>query len=200
MSSLAAARCRHIKVNGEQCGSPALRGKNFCFYHHENRPMPVECYYKADEYSTGEITLPYFEDAHSIQAVVRQVVQMVLQKRLEQKTAGLVLYALQIASSNLKRIEHEKPQPEQVVTDVAQETRFHPPMAARVEVEPTDAAPVEAGPAAEPPQNADVNEDLPPMTVTIQACYRSGSRTARSCGADTPVRVLTPPPRSSARW
>jgi len=55
---------------------------------------------------------------NSIQAVIRQVVQMVLQKRLEQKTASLLLYALQIASSNLKRMELEKPQPEQVVTDL----------------------------------------------------------------------------------
>jgi len=37
MSSLAAPRCRHIKVNGTQCGSPALRKKNFCFYHQQNR-------------------------------------------------------------------------------------------------------------------------------------------------------------------
>jgi hypothetical protein len=44
--------------------------------------------------------------------------QMVLQKRIEQKTASILLYALQIASSNLKRMELEKPQPEQVVTDI----------------------------------------------------------------------------------
>lgn len=108
MSSHAAPRCRHIKVNGTQCGSPALRNKNFCFYHQENRPLPVECY-ADDEYSTGTITLPYFEDAHALQAVIRQVVQLVLQKRIERKTADLLLYALQIASSNLKRMELEKP-------------------------------------------------------------------------------------------
>src|SRR4030081_2055379 len=117
MSSFTAARCRHIKVNGTQCGSPALRTKNFCFYHQQDRPWPVECYSDI-EYATGEITLPYFEDAHSVQAVIRQVVQMVLQKRIERKTASLLLYALQVASSNLKRMELEKPQPEQVVTDL----------------------------------------------------------------------------------
>jgi hypothetical protein len=115
--SSSASRCRHIKVSGTQCGSPALRNKNFCFYHHQNRPIIADCYYKPDEYSTGDITLPPFEDAHSIQAVIRQVMQMVLQKRLEQKTAGLMLYALQIASSNLKRMEQETPQPEQVIVD-----------------------------------------------------------------------------------
>src|SRR6266436_6325406 len=117
MQSFTAARCRHIKVNGTQCGSPALRNKIFCFYHQNDRPRPLPCYSDI-EYATGEITLPFFEDAHSIQAVIRQVVQMVLQKRIERKTASLLLYALQIASSNLKRMELEKPQPEQVVTDL----------------------------------------------------------------------------------
>src|SRR4030088_3680915 len=117
MSSFAAARCQHIKVSGIQCGSPALRSKNFCFYHQQNRPVTVECYFDGG-YATGEIDLPVFEDAHSIQSAIRQVVQMVLQKRLERKTASLLLYALQIASSNLKRMELEKPQPEQVVTDL----------------------------------------------------------------------------------
>src|SRR6266851_3245600 len=96
MSSIAAARCQHIKVSGTQCGSPALRSKNFCFYHQQDRPIAVECYYDGP-YALGEITLPFFEDAHSVQAVIRQVVQMVLQKRLERKTASLLLYALQIA-------------------------------------------------------------------------------------------------------
>jgi len=110
MSSSAAPRCQHIKVNGTQCGSPALRKKSFCFYHQQHRPLTVECYSEG-EYATGEIALPVFEDAHSIQSVIRQVVQMVLQKRIERKTASLLLYALQIASSNLKRMELEKPQP-----------------------------------------------------------------------------------------
>ena len=65
MSSFRAARCRHIKVNGTQCGSPALRSKNFCFYHQQNRPLTVECY-SEQQYATGEIDLPVFEDAHSI--------------------------------------------------------------------------------------------------------------------------------------
>src|SRR5216684_2093604 len=130
MSSIAAAaRCQHIKVSGTQCGSPALRSKNFCFYHQQNRPLTVECY-SEQQYATGEIDLPVFEDAHSIQTVIRQVVQMVLQRRIERKTASLLLYALQIASSNLKRMELEKPQPEQVVIDVVTPMKYEPPIAA----------------------------------------------------------------------
>jgi hypothetical protein len=189
MSSLAAPRCRHIKVNGTQCGSPALRNKNFCFYHQQNRPMSVPCYYE-QEYPLGEIDLPLFEDAHSIQAVLRQVVQMVMQKRLERKNASLLLYALQIASSNLKRMELEKPQPEQVVIDL--ETKSETPMAALIEEETAretpasaqhdwNASPVNASTKTGADKDKDKknenendrsDEDLP--DGTIQACYRPG--------------------------
>jgi hypothetical protein len=27
------ARCQHIKINGTQCGSPALRREIYCFFH-----------------------------------------------------------------------------------------------------------------------------------------------------------------------
>jgi len=29
------ARCQHIKINGVQCGSPALLNRKFCFFHTE---------------------------------------------------------------------------------------------------------------------------------------------------------------------
>jgi hypothetical protein len=175
MSSLAAPRCRHIKASGTQCGSPALRNKNFCFYHQQVRPLTVECYSEG-EYATGEIDLPVFEDAHSLQTVIRQVVQMVLQKRIERKTASLLLYALQIASSNLKRMELEKPQPDQVVTDVeTMDPDSQTPIASALSA--THDQQVDQANAS-PRSNQDGNisgEDLPPGT--IQACSRPGPQT-----------------------
>jgi hypothetical protein len=154
-SSSEAPRCRYIKVSGTQCGSPALRDKNFCFYHQQHRPIVAECYAE-EKYSTGEILLPAFEDAHSIQSVIRKTVQMLLQKRIERKTASLLLYALQIASSNLKRMELEKPQPEQVVVDTVIGEKWEPPIAPMQE--------------AMPKKEKENEEELPPGT--IQACYR----------------------------
>jgi hypothetical protein len=189
--SSSALRCKHIKVSGTRCGSPALRQKSFCFYHQQNRPISAECYYKADEYSTGDIILPPFEDAHSIQTVIRQIMQMVLQKRLEQKTASLMLYALQIASSNLKRIEAEKPQPADVVTDPenmdlenpdSKTFGFESAAETFVEAESLQQADCEANAVQQPEQNQTRenkgakagSEELSPGTFTIQACYRPG--------------------------
>jgi len=109
-------RCQHIKTNGTQCGSPALRNEAFCFNHRESRPERVEVCGEGGQGSTP-VVVPVFEDASSIQMVVRQVAILVLQGKIDNKKAGLVLYALQIASSNLKHMEGEKPRPVQVVVD-----------------------------------------------------------------------------------
>jgi hypothetical protein len=110
-------RCRHVKTNGTQCGSPALKGKELCFYHEQNQPRAVELYLDGERYCDGTMVLPVFEDAHAIQTVIRQVVQLMLTRRIERKDAGLLLYALQIASGNLKMMQAEKAKPTQVVVE-----------------------------------------------------------------------------------
>jgi len=110
-------RCEHIKVNGTQCGSPALKEQPLCYFHQQNRPAPAELYIDGDRYCDSTIMIPPFEDAHSIQMVLRHIVQLMLQRRIDRKDAGLALYALQIASSNLKQMQAEKPRPTQVVVE-----------------------------------------------------------------------------------
>jgi hypothetical protein len=110
-------RCRHVKTNGTQCGSPALKGKELCYYHERNQPREVELYDSGDRYCDGTMVMPVFEDAHSIQTVIRQVVQLMMARRIDRKDAGLLLYALQIASGNLKLMQAEKAKPTQVVVD-----------------------------------------------------------------------------------
>lgn len=111
-------RCRHVKTNGTQCGSPALKAGELCYYHEHNRPQPVELYIDGERYCDSQIVLPVFEDAHSIQTVIRQVVQLMLTRRIERKDAGLLLYALQIASGNLKTMQAEKAKPTQIVVEL----------------------------------------------------------------------------------
>ena len=73
---------------------------------------------KGADGKTSEILVPVFEDASAIQMTVRQVAMLLLQDKIDNKKAGMMLYALQIASSNLKRMDEEKPRPAQVVVDV----------------------------------------------------------------------------------
>jgi hypothetical protein len=116
-------RCRHIRTNGTQCGSPALKKKRFCYYHEQNQPRAVMLYIDGERYPDAEFMLPVFEDAHSIQTALRQVVQLMFERRIDRKDAGLMLYALQIASGNLKRMEGERAKPTQVVVEPAKAGR-----------------------------------------------------------------------------
>ena len=110
-------RCQHLKVNGTQCGSPALRRNPFCYFHktwHETRIV-----LNANRARRGRaaLDLPVLEDANSVQVSLMHVMRLILTGQIDPKTAGLLLYALQTASSNLSRINFEPAVKTRVVID-----------------------------------------------------------------------------------
>jgi hypothetical protein len=96
-------RCQHIKVNGVQCGSPALRRNRFCFFHKRFHDERIRLSADQARARRGTCILPVLEDANSIQMALQEVLRLLLSQQIEHKTASLVLYALQTASSNLQR-------------------------------------------------------------------------------------------------
>ena len=102
-------QCRHIFTDGHRCGSPCLRGEDFCYYHHETRaahrfrnqfnPMPHDPYNEPPN-QTG-FFLPNPEDHSSIQHALGRIMNRLASNALDPRRAGLLLYALQIASGNL---------------------------------------------------------------------------------------------------
>ncbi|MGB9073639.1 MAG: hypothetical protein WCC22_13445, partial [Terriglobales bacterium] len=106
------ARCQHIKVNGIQCGSPALKRRKFCYFHHQWHQRGVT----PNATSCFSLDLPLLEDANSIQVALMRVMYLLLTNQIDQKKAALLLYALQTASGNLRRTKFE-PQPQEVVID-----------------------------------------------------------------------------------
>jgi hypothetical protein len=97
-------RCYHVKVNGEQCGSPALRGKCYCYFHYRYHHLGAYGVKPRGQRNAGAALFPVLEDGNSIQAAVMQVIRLILAKEIDNKEAGLLLYALQIASSNLNHL------------------------------------------------------------------------------------------------
>lgn len=100
--------CEHVKTNGHFCGSPAMRDRNYCFFHiiDIGRRLRLERY-AAHGLQAPAIELPLLEDAASIQLALMQVTEALLKGTLDRKTAGLVLYSLQTASSNLRNMQKE---------------------------------------------------------------------------------------------
>jgi hypothetical protein len=109
-------RCQHVKVNGTQCASPALRNEKHCYYHVECRRKTHEVNLNAPAPDHATMTLPTLEDANSIQMGLAEVIRLLATKQIDHRTAGLMLYALQTASANLKNTSFE-PEPTRVVID-----------------------------------------------------------------------------------
>lgn len=101
------ALCQHIKLNGNRCGSPALRDRKFCHFHEGYSPARVDVSTSA-QFPPAPFYLPVLEDASSIQLAISQVCEHMLHRRLDPKKASVMLYAMQVASSNLARMNREK--------------------------------------------------------------------------------------------
>jgi hypothetical protein len=110
-------RCQHIKVNGTQCGSPALRRNRLCYFHKTWQGARIVLGANRARRGRAVFDLPLLEDANSIQLALMQVMRLILGGQIDGKTAGLLLYALQTASSNLARTNFEPTIKTRVVID-----------------------------------------------------------------------------------
>jgi hypothetical protein len=108
-------RCTHIKTNGTHCGSPALRGRRFCFFHKNWQGQRIQLNAKLPDNSS--FTLPVLEDVNSIQVALMQVLRLILSGQLDSRIAGLLLYGLQTASLNLRQMKLEPWKHESVIVD-----------------------------------------------------------------------------------
>jgi hypothetical protein len=113
-------RCQHIKVNGTQCGSPALRDEKYCYYHlhchQKSMEINMSLQQHEHERERGTITLPTLEDANSIQAGLADVMRLLVTNQIDHRTAALLLHALRTASVNIRHASFE-PDPTLVVID-----------------------------------------------------------------------------------
>ncbi len=92
-------------VSGDVCGSPALTDSNLCYWHHKARARRRHRDKIAGPVSNPGIVLPTLEDAASIQIGIQEIAHAILDRRLDDKRAGLLLYAMQLASNNVHHLD-----------------------------------------------------------------------------------------------
>ena len=86
--------CEHIKTCGDPCGSPALTGKNYCYFHdqyHDLNNMP----------GTPDF-VPLLEDHLSIQLFIMQVAKAQACRQIHSDTAASMLALARAAMTNLR--------------------------------------------------------------------------------------------------
>jgi len=94
--------CRHIKPNGSRCKSPALKEKAYCYFHIRVHKIARNQSAPAIPYEQQDLEIPFLEDRGAVQVALSEVVGALATRRVDFKRAALMIYALQVASSNAK--------------------------------------------------------------------------------------------------
>jgi hypothetical protein len=95
----AAPRCKHLKVNGVRCGSPALTAQKFCYYHDRFHRVTND-------------NFPCLEDANSVGYMINRIVRGVSTGYMDLRQATVLLYAAQNMIPLLKHLHLEPTQEE----------------------------------------------------------------------------------------
>src|ERR1035441_7900024 len=106
-------QCRHVHATGRQCGSPALRKEQFCYFHHTTRHTKKTGGFRYLD-ATEPFELPIVEDRASALSAAAQIFCRIASNDLDLGRAGKLLYNLQILNAFLPRekaVPESTPQP-----------------------------------------------------------------------------------------
>ena len=110
--------CDHLKEDGIYCGSPALRDQRYCYFHLNLRARRVQAARtRLHGGDTRRFPLPILDNMHAVQTAIQQVVDAIADDRIDNRRAGLLLYAFQQAASSLKSTPEWKGQRPEVAPD-----------------------------------------------------------------------------------
>lgn len=88
--------CRHIKSSGGRCKSPALHGRNFCFFHDRLHSDALAAKF-------GPLRLPVSEDFSSILLALNRIANAIIDSRIDAKRAAQLIWIQQLALQVVNR-------------------------------------------------------------------------------------------------
>jgi hypothetical protein len=100
--------CTHIKVTGHPCGSPALTGERFCYFH-QRMIRGVRTPPKSRIHPMALI-----ENEEGIQVALMETINAIVRNTIDLKRASLILRALSIAAHNARRVRFGRVESEMV--------------------------------------------------------------------------------------
>lgn len=91
-----APRCEYRKSGGQMCRAPKMRGQKYCCMH-----LAMEAA------RPTKFSLPALDDANAIQVAITKGAQGLVDGTLEEKRATRLAYFLQLAMSNVGKVDFE---------------------------------------------------------------------------------------------
>jgi hypothetical protein len=110
----ATPRCRWVRQDGTSCGSPQMKKHIYCFAH-----------WQMMEARALALSLPALEDANAIQIGIMRIQKALIEGTISAKTAGLLLYSMQLALQNVGRVTFGQVKTQELVREtVSEEAAF----------------------------------------------------------------------------
>jgi hypothetical protein len=97
--------CNHVKEDGTFCGSPALDGRDYCYYHLTQRGRRM---HRAQARRRGQpwrLQLPLLDNLRAVQIAIGEVLEAMAGGQLDTRAAGVMLYGIQQATVVLKAVD-----------------------------------------------------------------------------------------------
>jgi hypothetical protein len=107
-----APRCQWIRQDGTSCGSPQMKQHIYCFAHMQMA-----------EARTLLLMLPAIEDANAIQMGLMRIQKALIEDRISTKKAGLLLYSMQLALTNVGQTTFGQAKDEEMVRETMSEDK-----------------------------------------------------------------------------
>ncbi|MFZ0308845.1 MAG: hypothetical protein WAL89_11755 [Candidatus Sulfotelmatobacter sp.] len=127
--------CTHVKATGHSCGSPALRGERFCYFHQRmihGVPTPPK---------SRIHPMALIENDEAIQVALMETINAIVRNTIDLKRANLILRALSIAVRNSRRVRFDRFESEMVRKLPEFQPAAPQPPALPIEASPTSSAP-----------------------------------------------------------
>jgi hypothetical protein len=97
--------CRHVKEDGIYCGSPALLDRKYCYYHLIQRGRRLRRARALRDNQPYRLEIQSLDNPYAIRAALTDIAQALAAGQLDARTAGKLLYAVQLVNSTNRRIE-----------------------------------------------------------------------------------------------
>jgi len=97
--------CNSPKPDGSPCGSPALRGKRLCYFHHRDEQRRR---YRGSAIRRADVLgprLPRMKSLYDVQVALSEVGNAILDHRVSHQRAGRILFDLQQAAIPLRHLQ-----------------------------------------------------------------------------------------------